>query len=543
MFLANVLRRMRSRVVRSRGGSRHAQNRRCRARPLIVEALEERCLLSSYHFTLLADDGPTSFFVLPGPATGGIPTINDHGTVAFQAGLKSGGEGVFTRDTAGNLEIIATASDLISGFRLSGGINDAGTVGFGADLRDGTQAIFTGRGGPLSRVADIGPDSPFSSFISPGVPLNNEDTVSFVATLKSGGTGIFTGRAGEPPSVLYVTGGRFAAFQSGHIQRNGNEVAFRATLSTGGAGIFLGDGLTTTTIATTGDTYSAFAAAAANDLGVVFLVATLTAGGQAILKGDGTELTTILDTSGPFSSFFGALARNNDGEVVFTANLAAGGSGIFSVHDGVVDEIIGTGDSLLGSTVTSFGSMPFAPQGLNDVGQLGFAAHLADGRTVLVRADPVTDAPLATVASVVVNDASAQRSMVTSLTVTFSSVVHLDPGALELVRQEGGVVQLDVAQAVVDGNSVDALAFVGAGIIGGSLADGHYTLTIHGGLVHDDFGQALDGAGTGVAGSDRVDTFFRFFGDSDGNGHVDLGDLLRFGSTFGKHAGDPDYLW
>jgi hypothetical protein len=105
------------------------------------------------------------------------------------------------------------------------------------------------------------------------------------------------------------------------------------------------------------------------------------------------------------------------------------------------------------------------------------------------------------------------------------------------------VIQLTVSQAVVDGHSVDTLTFTGAGIIGGSLADGHYTLTIHGGLIHDDFGQALDGAGTGVAGSDRVDTFFRLFGDSDGDGHVDLGDLLHFAGTLGKRAGDPGYLW
>src|SRR5262249_27815594 len=81
--------------------------------------------------------------------------------------------------------------------------------------------------------------------------------------------------------------------------------------------------------------------------------------------------------------------------------------------------------------------------------------------------------------SVVLNDGSAQRSMVTSLTVTFSTVVHLDPSAFELVRQEGGVIQFNVSQAIVDGHSVDTLTFSGAGIVGGSLADGHYTLTIH----------------------------------------------------------------
>jgi hypothetical protein len=149
----------------------------------------------------------------------------------------------------------------------------------------------------------------------------------------------------------------------------------------------------------------------------------------------------------------------------------------------------------------------------------------------------------ATVASVLVNDGSAQRSLVNSLTVTFNGVVTLDPGAFELVRQGGAVIQLQVSQAVVDGHSVDTLTFDGPGIIGGSLADGHYTLTIHSALIHDGFGQALDAAGTGEAGSDRVDTFFRLFGDADGDGHMDLADVLRFADTFGKHAGDPGYLW
>jgi hypothetical protein len=148
-----------------------------------------------------------------------------------------------------------------------------------------------------------------------------------------------------------------------------------------------------------------------------------------------------------------------------------------------------------------------------------------------------------TVQSVVVNDGSAQRSMVTSLTVTFSTVVHLDPGAFGLVRQGGGAIGLQVTEAVVDGRTVATLIFVGADVIGGSLADGHYTLTINGGLVHDGFGNALDGAGTGVVGSDRVDTFFRLFGDADGDGVVDARDRDLFRSAFKTRAGDPGYLW
>ena len=205
--------------------------------------------------------------------------------------------------------------------------------------------------------------------------------------------------------------------------------------------------------------------------------------------------------------------------------------------------LLGNGDgSFQAARSFTAGSFPIsvAVADFNSDGRqdLAVANYISSGTVTVLLEDP-----LARVASVVVNDGSAQRSMVTSLTVTFSTVIHLDPGAFELVRQEGGVIQLQVAQAVVDGRSVDTLTFVGAGIIGGSLADGHYTLTIHGGLVHDGFGQALDGAGTGVAGSDRVDTFFRLFGDADGDGHVDLGDVLHFAGTLGKHAGDPGYLW
>jgi hypothetical protein len=163
-----------------------------------------------------------------------------------------------------------------------------------------------------------------------------------------------------------------------------------------------------------------------------------------------------------------------------------------------------------------------------------------------VQAEGTRDLPgllLPEVQGVVVNDGSAQRSMVTSLTVTFSTVVHVDPGAFELIRPEGGTIDLIISELVVGGHTVDTITFVGAGIIGGSVPDGHYTLTIHGDHIHDDYGHALDGAGTGTEGSNRTNTFFRLFGDSDGDGHVGQHDLLSFASAFGKRAGDPGYLW
>jgi hypothetical protein len=178
MFLSNVLRRILPCAVRSRGGSRHAHSRRHRARPVVLEALEDRCLLSAYNFSLLGDSGTFSL-------QGATPSMNDQGTVLFHAGLNSGGEGVFTRDTQGSLGIITVTSDLARAFPIGGGINDLGTMSSGADLRAGGQAIFTGHGGPLSVIADTGPDSPFSSFLGPAATINNDETVAFRATLKS----------------------------------------------------------------------------------------------------------------------------------------------------------------------------------------------------------------------------------------------------------------------------------------------------------------------------------------------------------------------
>ncbi len=146
-----------------------------------------------------------------------------------------------------------------------------------------------------------------------------------------------------------------------------------------------------------------------------------------------------------------------------------------------------------------------------------------------------------TVERVVVNDGSAQRSMVTSVTVTFDRVVTLDPGAFEVRRAGGAAVNVTVAAAVVGGRSVAVLTFSGPGVVGGSLADGDYTLTVHGGRVRDAVGRELDGDGDGNGGGDRTAGLHRLFGDSDGDRDVDVRDLARFLSAVGRRPGTPGY--
>jgi hypothetical protein len=148
-----------------------------------------------------------------------------------------------------------------------------------------------------------------------------------------------------------------------------------------------------------------------------------------------------------------------------------------------------------------------------------------------------------TIDSVVINDGLAQRSMVNSLTITFDRVVTFDPGAFGLQRQDGTEVGLNVVASVIGGRTVAVLTFTGTDVIGGSLTDGGYTLTIRGNHIRDEQGRELDGDGDGNGGGDRTEAFFRLFGDSDGDHDVDWLDRDLFRSAFGKHAGDPGYLW
>jgi hypothetical protein len=92
----------------------------------------------------------------------------------------------------------------------------------------------------------------------------------------------------------------------------------------------------------------------------------------------------------------------------------------------------------------------------------------------------------------------------------------------------------------VDGKTVAVLTFSGNGIIGGSLADGSYTLTIRAIRIHDSAGQRLDGDGDHDVDLRDLSCFLGALGrregqhglldyfDFDGDHDVDLRDALAF---------------
>ncbi len=156
------------------------------------------------------------------------------------------------------------------------------------------------------------------------------------------------------------------------------------------------------------------------------------------------------------------------------------------------------------------------------------------------------------VSQTTINDGSAGRSLVTSLTIAFNAVVDIQPDAFEVVhRGKQEQVLTSFTTEIVDNKTVVTITFLaGPSVVtraaGNTLADGNYTLTIdHAKVAYS--GLLLDGDEDGTAGGDYVfgdalvDNFFRFYGDRDGDRDVDLTDFAYFRRTYGKGVGDTSF--
>ena len=156
-------------------------------------------------------------------------------------------------------------------------------------------------------------------------------------------------------------------------------------------------------------------------------------------------------------------------------------------------------------------------------------------------------APAPAVASTAVGDGTAQRSIVRSYTVTFSAPMTPSAGAFTLAQ-----IQTDSAGAVTSSTDVsggiawsnpsgDGTTWVIAPVAGGSLddgyggfADGMYRPTLHA-------AQIAGPGGTLSGGDQTLPTFWRLFGDVNGDGAVGGADYFQFKKSYNANAGDPAY--
>lgn len=159
-------------------------------------------------------------------------------------------------------------------------------------------------------------------------------------------------------------------------------------------------------------------------------------------------------------------------------------------------------------------------------------------------------------ASVTIDDGNGQRSMVQSITVTFSepivfvnsaaSAISLHRLATSAMPNPAGPVTLAVNPAAGPASSF-TITFddpINAPQVGAakSLIDGKYSLTLLSAEIKSAVtGLTLDGDGNGVGGDNQVASFTRLFGDLNGDAFTDNVDYLAFRLAIGSTGFSGSY--
>lgn len=150
---------------------------------------------------------------------------------------------------------------------------------------------------------------------------------------------------------------------------------------------------------------------------------------------------------------------------------------------------------------------------------------------------------------------SLQRSTVDRITLAFDSVVELPANAITLRNRTTNTdvtsLQIDVStqqgQTIVEitfgsGPSVldrDPSSTNPSGLLN-SLVDGYYDLRVAAAGISSIESGAIMAADL-VHGDEAVDRFYRYFGDRDGDGDVDINDYTLFSRAYNRVLGHPLY--
>ena len=241
-------------------------------------------------------------------------------------------------------------------------------------------------------------------------------------------------------------------------------------------------------------------------------------------------------------------------------------SGTLTVNEGTVTFSVFKGATQIGTSVTSGTvsggnvSASFTLPGGTAVGTYTIQAIYNPGPDFLTSSDnthtltvnPAGPALISTtvngadvtIAGQSVSLAGTQRSMVDNIVFQFNEAVTLDPGAFTIALHAGVSVNGGAPGTVgtlptlswtsPDGGLTWVVSFRGAGVVGGSIADGDYDITVVSTAVHAN-GQTMT--------SNVTNTFFRLFGDTNGDGQVSSRpDLVAMQSALGTSIGQAGYL-
>lgn len=127
---------------------------------------------------------------------------------------------------------------------------------------------------------------------------------------------------------------------------------------------------------------------------------------------------------------------------------------------------------------------------------------------------------------------TGQRSLIKRIEVVFDGEVQFDAGQVAagfaVTTPSGSIVPVTLESSVFSAGKTTFVLKVTAGSFsdGAGLKDGNYRLTIYGSVLN------VDADNDDQLGGTRVDDFFRFFGDSDGDRDVDALDYNRFRQAY-----------
>lgn len=165
---------------------------------------------------------------------------------------------------------------------------------------------------------------------------------------------------------------------------------------------------------------------------------------------------------------------------------------------------------------------------------LGFKESLSLGADSVTRVEPPAPAT-PTIDRIVYANGQKQRSRFIHVQIYFNTLVNISKGAFELFLNNKRFVVSSFFITVQDGHTVATLQFPSKVLPFGSLPEGKYRLVTHTTKIKTQQGQAML--------HDQTDTFFRLFGDVNGDGVVNNVDTTVFKSSYGKRAGQAGYLW
>ena len=284
-----------------------------------------------------------------------VPSIDDAGTVAFQAATAAGGTGVFTGRDGSIATIAERAADSTDAFISHPDLNVRGEICVYAGTPEAGRALWSfrdGRSAPLatsgSQLAAIGPLGP---------TMNDAGAVAFRADLVGSGSAVLIAHGGKV-DLLTDTNRRFASFHGLPVINRHGAVVFRADLPDGTKGIFLQGGPTLVTVADTrGEFADIVAFPSVNDDGAVAFGAMVRRGGVGVFTAREGRISRVIEPSDRFESIRNALV-DGTGRVRFAATPRGRSLGVYAGPDPDKDRIIGLGDTHFGAAVEEFALNP-----------------------------------------------------------------------------------------------------------------------------------------------------------------------------------------